>query len=949
MQKPLTLLFLVLAVPLCPGVSFPLDRYDIKVSDDNSTADQLNPRLTLGSPGTIIVIWYDKRAGQNNIYCQYLDSAGNLSGGNQLVNDADVGIPQMEPSISANRFGQAAAVWKDYRNGAYPFGADIYYSKIEAAQAFSDLNVTAELPDSATESPDISVFADGSVVVVWADYRNRNWDVYGQRMTSTGGLLGTNFKINSDPGTYAQHSPRICGLLDGSFIVVWYDNRLGNDDIYCRRFDRGGNPIGTEFKVSDDPGNARQAFPVVAADSYRRFYIAWVDWRNGQYPQNPDIYLRRYDSAGTALGAGMKVNLNDGTTAQREVALFSDNIGNLCLTWADSSTGQWEVMAQIVDNLGLLSGGAFRVHQEDFGRQLQPAVVMDNYNLYFVWSDSRSGNFDIYLTVKRYNSPSLVAEPGSLAFVMERGGVNPAAKSLIVRNAGAGALRWSAQTDADWVNLTPLSGVTPDTISVAVSGQNLEFGEYGAYLRIKNQDDSNSTLLIPLSLTVTAPMVDIEPDSVYSRTFAALGNPGPIYVRILNQGSGILSWSLSEDIPWLSLSRTTGMQDDSVALNIDISALGYGRYREPVVFESPEAANSPETLFVTLDLVGNMPFLKASPDSIHFDLAVDTSTIAGCQVQNIGTGMLDWNAVASVGWINILRDSGSDNDSMVIQIETALLAPGLHSGTVTVHDSLAFNRQIEVSVRVNVPPADTVRIGNVRTIPGKSAVISIDVTLSSLIKGGVIPLRYGSERINYDSISFQATDLSAGVKLTSEIYDSGTIAIRFLATDGGVAIGTGEYHIADLYMTAGQIPGVCGIDTAYNDTLYLRLIGISESEIAPIVIPGTVTIDEPTTVGDIEDKLNPAEFALSPNFPNPFNGQTVFELTLSERDEVTVEIFNILGQRIARIQDGPLGAGRHKISWDGNVAGVLPAPSGIYFCRAATERSIQIRKLLLLR
>gem|GEM_PF-3653698 len=341
--------------------------------------------------------------------------------------------------------------------------------------------------------------------------------------------------------------------------------------------------------------------------------------------------------------------------------------------------------------------------------------------------------------------------------------------------------------------------------------------------------------------------------------------------------------------------------------------------------------------------------MKASPDSIHFDRAVDTSTVAGCQIQNIGTGALDWNAVASVGWINILRDSGSDNDSMVIQIETALLAPGLHSGAVTVLDSLAFNRQIEVSVRVNVPPADTVRIGNVRAIPGNSAVISIDVTLSSLIKGGVIPLRYDPERINYDSISFQATDLSAGVELTSEIYDSSTIAIRFLATDSGVAIGTGEYHIADLYMTAGQIPGVCGIDTAYNDTVYLRLIGINESEIAPIVIPGTVTIDEPTTVGEFEDKSNPAEFALSPNFPNPFNGQTVFELTLSERAEVTVEIFNILGQRIARIQDGPLGAGRHKISWDGNMAGVLPAPSGIYFCRAATERSIQIRKLLLLR
>ncbi|MEW6015368.1 MAG: FlgD immunoglobulin-like domain containing protein [Candidatus Zixiibacteriota bacterium] len=948
MRKPLTVLLLGIVMPLFSVFSLTLDRYDIKVSDDNSTADQLNPRLTLGAPGSVIVIWYDKRGGQNNIYCQYLDSAGYLSGGNQLVNDIDIGIPQMEPSVSANRFGQVAGVWKDYRNGDYPFGADIYFSRIEPSQTISDINLTSELPDSTTESPDIALFSDGSSMVVWADYRNRNWDIYGQRLSSSGGLLGTNFRLNSEAGTFAQHSPRVCGMIDGSFVVVWYDNRLGNDDIFCRRYDRNGAPIGSEFKVSDDAGTARQAFPVVAADGYRRFYIAWVDWRNGQYPQNPDIYLRRYDSAGAALSASMKVNLNDGLTAQREVALASDNIGNLCLAWADSSTGQWNVRAQIIDNLGLFSGSAFKVHQDDLGRQLQPAVTMDNYNLYFAWADSRSGNFDIYLTLKRYNNPTLVAEPGSLNFAMERDGANPPGQSLIIRNAGAGALRWSARFDVDWVNLTPLYGVTPDTISVTIAGENLEFGEYGTYLRIENQDDSNATVVVPLNLTVTAPLLNIEPDSVYCRAFAALGNPAPIYLRILNQGSGVFNWSLAEEIPWLSSNQMNGMQNDSVALSIDISSLGFGRYREPVIFEAPEAVNSPETLFVILELVGNMPYLRASPDSFFFDREVDTNTLAGCQIQNIGTGALDWEASATVGWINILNSAGSDDDSLKFQIEPIFLSPGLHSGTITVRDSLAFNRQIEVPVRVKIPPADSIIVGNGRTTPGNSAVTSIELTFSRPIKEGFLPLQFNPDRLQLDSVSFQAADFSADVVMASETYDSGMFAISFLTSDSG-GIEAGNYHLADLYWTAGSIPGVFGIDTILQDTLYLRLRGVDDSEIAVTVIAGAVTVDEPTAIDEFDNNLNPAALGLSPNFPNPFNGQTVFELTLNERADVTIEIFNILGQKIARIQSGPLSAGRHKIFWDGNLEGRMPAPSGIYFCRAAADKSVQYRKLLLLR
>jgi hypothetical protein len=92
----------------------------------------------------------------------------------------------------------------------------------------------------------------------------------------------------------------------------------------------------------------------------------------------------------------------------------------------------------------------------------------------------------------------------------------------------------------------------------------------------------------------------------------------------------------------------------------------------------------------------------------------------------------------------------------------------------------------------------------------------------------------------------------------------------------------------------------------------------------------------------------PAEYALSQNFPNPFNPSTSFTLSLPEASDYAVRIFNIAGQ-LVRSFDGHLEAGNHTITWDGDNNQGRKVASGAYFYRAEASGFTETRKMMLLK
>jgi len=95
-------------------------------------------------------------------------------------------------------------------------------------------------------------------------------------------------------------------------------------------------------------------------------------------------------------------------------------------------------------------------------------------------------------------------------------------------------------------------------------------------------------------------------------------------------------------------------------------------------------------------------------------------------------------------------------------------------------------------------------------------------------------------------------------------------------------------------------------------------------------------------VGELASEV-PQEFSLSHNYPNPFNPSTRLTLSAPGREHVTVEVYDLLGRRVAQLVDGVLAPGMHIVEW--NASGFA---SGVYLCRAITGSQSITRKMLLL-
>ncbi|MGA9365006.1 MAG: T9SS type A sorting domain-containing protein, partial [Bacteroidota bacterium] len=88
----------------------------------------------------------------------------------------------------------------------------------------------------------------------------------------------------------------------------------------------------------------------------------------------------------------------------------------------------------------------------------------------------------------------------------------------------------------------------------------------------------------------------------------------------------------------------------------------------------------------------------------------------------------------------------------------------------------------------------------------------------------------------------------------------------------------------------------------------------------------------------------PKAFSLSQNYPNPFNPSTVIRYALPKDAMVTLEIFNILGQRVALAVNEEQKAGNHEVIFQNSTLG-----SGIYFCRLTAGEFTATKKMVLIR
>ena len=98
--------------------------------------------------------------------------------------------------------------------------------------------------------------------------------------------------------------------------------------------------------------------------------------------------------------------------------------------------------------------------------------------------------------------------------------------------------------------------------------------------------------------------------------------------------------------------------------------------------------------------------------------------------------------------------------------------------------------------------------------------------------------------------------------------------------------------------------------------------------------------------GDVE--TSQSRFQLSQNYPNPFNPTTNISFALPITSEVSLKIYNIIGQ-LVKSYEGYYETGTHTITWDGTNLNGESIGSGIYFYRIKAGYFTETKRMVLVR
>ena len=92
----------------------------------------------------------------------------------------------------------------------------------------------------------------------------------------------------------------------------------------------------------------------------------------------------------------------------------------------------------------------------------------------------------------------------------------------------------------------------------------------------------------------------------------------------------------------------------------------------------------------------------------------------------------------------------------------------------------------------------------------------------------------------------------------------------------------------------------------------------------------------------------PQGFALGQNYPNPFNPSTIIPYQLPTVAQVRLEVFNVLGQRVATLVDAERSAGFHAAAWDATNAAGQAVAAGVYMYRLTAGGEQHTRRMVLI-
>jgi len=368
--------------------------------------------------------------------------------------------------------------------------------------------------------------------------------------------------------------------------------------------------------------------------------ISFALWIKTSNTSSTQALVSRYSAAGTEFGYLLRTT----PAGHVELRIGGNNLSSTAAVFTDTgkliNDGQWHHVAAVISlghgvsfyidgaltstqarnivanasgialQLGTTNyppyGALFAGSMDDvriYNRALQPAEIPILANSSAITSPPPPG-------------PALWVGPLSFDFNGVSGGSNPLAQSAVIANIGGGTLSWTATASQPWVNLSTsssgggtstLSGTGTQTIWIQPASSSLAAAQYSATVDISAAGAAPSSATIGISLGVvspTTPSLWVAPSNLFFSAAPGSSNPTAQSLSVSNTGGGSLTWTATTNQSWITLSSTSGVAGQTIAVGTTISGLVAGTYTGTVTVSAPGASPvSSQTITVTLAIV----------------------------------------------------------------------------------------------------------------------------------------------------------------------------------------------------------------------------------------------------------------------------------------------------------------------------------------------------------
>ncbi|MBC8375945.1 MAG: DUF5123 domain-containing protein [FCB group bacterium] len=164
---------------------------------------------------------------------------------------------------------------------------------------------------------------------------------------------------------------------------------------------------------------------------------------------------------------------------------------------------------------------------------------------------------------------------------------------------------------------------------------------------------------------------------------------------------------------------------------------------------------------------------------------------------------------------------------------------------------------------------------------------------------------------------------------TSDLGSGTLVSYAWTFGDGGTS--SDENPVYE-YTTHGVYNAVLVVETS---------VGSSTSEATVITVNEVVSVNQQT--------LTPDTYSLSQNYPNPFNPSTSIEFGVPEQGQISILIYNDLGQLVRTLGSNVVSSGFHTVTWDGTDNSGAFVPSGVYIYQLSAPGVSLTNKMVLMK